>query len=119
MREFVPFEGDYEKKFYDVRRISRRDKNGNPEHEIVEHCWPNAGFLNEIKGSQRSWSAESGVEFRMSEFDPMGFPQEPAPEEKTVKVCAWCPDKDVKTFEAEMSGFTVTHGVCEKCAKKL
>lgn len=41
--EFVPFTGYYEKKWYDVRRIKRRDASGNVlEYEIIPHCWPNA-----------------------------------------------------------------------------
>lgn len=47
---FVPFVGDYEKRYYDVRRVKRRDASGNVlEYEIVPHCWPNAGRLMELE----------------------------------------------------------------------
>lgn len=72
---FVPFTPftDYEKKYYDVRRIKRRDASGNVlEYEIVPHCWPNAGWLMELEGSQRSWNDRSGVEFRLSATHPLG-----------------------------------------------
>lgn len=35
-----------------------------------------------------------------------------------VHVCAWCPDKEECTKRAESEGKTVSHGVCEECAKK-
>lgn len=37
---------------------------------------------------------------------------------KMVKICAWCDDKEKKDKEAEAQGFTITHGICKKCAKK-
>lgn len=47
---FVPFVGDYEKRYYDVRRVKRRDASGKVlEYEIVPHCWPNAGRLTELE----------------------------------------------------------------------
>lgn len=54
---FKPFEGEYEKQFYDVRL---------PSGEIVKNCYPNAGFMNETGGAGRKWG-EGEVEYRVSE----------------------------------------------------
>lgn len=40
------FDANYEKEFYDVRL-----KDGT----IVTHCWPNAGRMNDIHDTGRSW----------------------------------------------------------------
>lgn len=35
-----------------------------------------------------------------------------------VSVCAWCYNKTEKEKEAIEKWFSVTHGICEECAKK-
>lgn len=35
-----------------------------------------------------------------------------------ASVCAWCPDKDARTAEAQAQGFQVSHGLCRSCADK-
>lgn len=41
MNEWIPFTGEYEKQFYDIRL-----KDGR---ELV-HCWPNAGDFHAFNG---------------------------------------------------------------------
>ena len=62
--DFVPWDGEYEKEFYDVLL---------PSGEVVKHCWPNAGFMNDIMGNgpQRQWSPKDGVKVRPSPDHPM------------------------------------------------
>lgn len=36
----------------------------------------------------------------------------------TVRICAWCKDKEILTKRAESEWKAVSHGVCEECAKK-
>lgn len=65
---FAPFEGEYEKRFYDVRL---------PDGEIVLNCWPNAGFMNETAqvDHQRQWSAGE-CEYRVAVKDPYEMSRE-------------------------------------------
>ena len=37
---------------------------------------------------------------------------------KPVSICAWCYNKAEKEKEAIEKWFSVTHGICEECAKK-
>jgi len=37
---------------------------------------------------------------------------------KIVSVCAWCYNKEQKEKEAAEKWFSVTHWICEECAKK-
>ncbi len=60
MSDFVPFDGDYEKEFYDVRLA---------DGEIVLACWPNAGKMCATNGSSRTWTAEDNIEIRISEAE--------------------------------------------------
>ena len=39
--------------------------------------------------------------------------------EQLIEVCAWCPDKDARTVEAEKRGVCVTHGICPRCRDKI
>lgn len=36
-------------------------------------------------------------------------------EKEMISVCAWCPDKDEKTIEAEQNWNEVTHTICKAC----
>lgn len=56
-QEFAPWDGDYDKRFYDVRL---------PCGEIIKACWPNAGKMSAYDGSSRSWFAESNIEVRVT-----------------------------------------------------
>ena len=59
--DFTP-EYDYEKKFYDVLL---------PSGEIVEGCWPNAGYMNGVMQRNGKWSGTDGVKVRLSLKHPM------------------------------------------------
>ena len=43
--EWLPFTGDYDKVYYDVKL---------PSGEIVPHCWPNAGMIYTVP-HDRHW----------------------------------------------------------------
>ena len=60
-QDFTP-EYDYVKKFYDVLL---------PSGEIVEGCWPNAGYMNGIMQRNGKWSGTDGVKVRLSLKHPM------------------------------------------------
>lgn len=60
--DFVPFDGDYVKKFYDVLL-----NDGN----IVIHCWPNAGKFAATDGSGRFFEPEDIKGVRLSLTHPM------------------------------------------------
>lgn len=65
---FVSFtpDFDYEKEFYDVLL---------PSGEIIKHCWPNAGVMNEVyhgvENSGRNFSAQDGVKIQLSPDSPL------------------------------------------------
>lgn len=51
-----PFTGDYEKEFYEVR---------SPETgHVIQHMWPNAGWLHTTDGTDAPVTAAMGMEFR-------------------------------------------------------
>lgn len=52
---FVEWSGAYVKRYYDVL-VPKTD-------EIVK-CWPNAGLMNALDGSGRSWSFEDHIKVR-------------------------------------------------------
>ena len=52
MSQFVVWDGQYEKMFYDVR---------TQEGEIVR-CWPNNGFMCSMDGSGRNWGPADCIE---------------------------------------------------------
>ena len=39
--------------------------------------------------------------------------------EQLIEVCAWCPDKDARTADAERWGVRVSHGICPACRKEV
>lgn len=55
--DFVPWDGEYEKVFYDVLL---------PSGEVVEHCWPNAGKMDELKFPFRRWLVSEHICVRVS-----------------------------------------------------
>lgn len=61
---FRPFEGDYEKQWYEVRL---------PDGEILL-CWPNAGKMIAIDGSGGEWSPSDGIEYRETLRNPSTEP---------------------------------------------
>ncbi len=44
--KFKPWDGDYDKQWYDVLL---------PDGEVVCCCWPNSGKMNETKQPFRAW----------------------------------------------------------------
>ncbi len=68
-REWLLWDGAYDKKFYDVW-LGKGD--------VVIHCWPNAGKMCATDGSGREWSfsAEAPIAVRESEWQggPPHFP---------------------------------------------
>lgn len=59
--EFTP-DYDYYKMFYDVML---------PDGTVVVHCWPNAGFMNEINDGDRKFGPKDKVKVRISRTHPM------------------------------------------------
>lgn len=55
--DFKPWDGGYEKQFYDVQLSSG---------VIIEHCWPNAGVMTPMDGSRSSWTPEDKINVRVS-----------------------------------------------------
>ena len=64
---FTPFTGDYDKDFYDVL---------TPSGKIVEHCWPNAGIMNDTHGTGEKWDEYDDVYIRKSLTHPLDKPSE-------------------------------------------
>jgi hypothetical protein len=56
-RPFRPWTGLYQKIEYDVML---------PDGTIVPNCWPNAGFMNAVDGTNRKWSVTSNIKIRRS-----------------------------------------------------
>ncbi len=54
---FVPWDGDYDKVFYDVLL---------PDGKTIEHCWPNAGKMCETRSPFRQWLPTDRICVRVS-----------------------------------------------------
>lgn len=60
MGEWKEFDGDYDKKFYDVK---------TSDGKIIKECWPNAGNMHSTDGSGRSWTEKDNITIRKSDTD--------------------------------------------------
>ena len=64
--EFVRWDGDYEKEFYDVLL---------PSGEIVKWCYPNAGKMIDVHNKpgteQREWTPEDNIKVKLSPNHPL------------------------------------------------
>lgn len=38
---------------------------------------------------------------------------------RLLRICAWCPNADVRTREAEAHGWRVTHTLCPRCEARV
>ena len=61
MDNFDLWNGEYEKKFYDVKTASGK---------IYKHCWPNAGKMNATDGTETSWTKSDCILVRISPDSP-------------------------------------------------
>lgn len=61
MPDFEAFDGTYRKDWYTVRL---------PDGEIIQHCWPNAGSMNETGGDNRTWGPGE-CEVKLSDTHPL------------------------------------------------
>lgn len=62
MNEFKPWDGEYNKQFYDVLL---------PNGDILKACWPNAGKMVSMDGSGRMWSVDDRIQVRKANH-PLG-----------------------------------------------
>jgi len=60
--EWHLFTEDYEKAFYDVQE---------PDGTIIKHCWPNAGFMEDVHGSGKRWKVGAFILIRLSKDHPL------------------------------------------------
>ena len=57
--DWIQWNGDYDKVFYDVRTKERR---------VYLHCWPNAGTLVCMVDSGTCFNVEDNVDIRLSKY---------------------------------------------------
>lgn len=60
MGNFTPWDGEYEKEFYDVELH---------DGEVVAECWPNAGRICETRAPHREFEVKDVKGIRLSKMD--------------------------------------------------